>query len=70
MELPSGAIRVKEIITCKQGKSITVDTVIYPECVKCGSKNNNQRHWCLKCFNDWDKARFQKADKCLIVDDE
>ena len=56
-------------ITTVNGKTITSRTISYPKCVKCGSTHNNNRHWCMKCFNDWDKGRFQKSDKCLILDD-
>ena len=66
-DLPTGAIRVEKTVVLKDGRSYTETSISYPKCVKCGSTNNNDRHWCLKCFNDWDKPI--RNTTCLIVDD-
>jgi hypothetical protein len=62
-KLPSGA----EYKIEKIGKSY-IRKVTYPKCVKCGSTNNNDRHWCFRCFSEWENPK--KTNECLITDDD
>ncbi len=42
------------------------------KCDRCAMFTNNGRHWCINCFNEWDRnggSFTKKSNVCLIEDD-
>jgi len=65
----SGYVSTPKIDICEIKKSNE-----YPKCTNCNSTNNNGRHWCINCFNEWEKNgrsfnKWSNDKTCLIVDD-